>query len=337
MPQLTVTQNAIVAQPGMAFDAEASSRDVVSAIAAVNIPFGVLCELTGGAAGTAKTAQPVQSANLTGTVTVTNASTAITFTVAQTLPQGQALVFSDQPGVVYYLAAAMAAATVGVLTATYSGTGGAAKLAKTSPYSPQLIGISIFDPMGVEQNYVQWGLPTVLAGTVSVTNGSANVTFSVAQTLAQGQPIVFSSQPGVQYFLSAAVVASTAGTLTASYVGVTAGAATSTLAAQGSNTVGWKAGTSVPFMRRGRIWAASDAAAGATQTGPINTWHSSTGANPQGVFTFTTAASLAAMTAGTEIDVAPSCFAFNPGLGFSAVQNDPFGNQFRVTPVEINA
>lgn len=45
MPQTSIPFNAIAGQPGMAFDAEASNRDVVSIEAAVNIPFGVACEL----------------------------------------------------------------------------------------------------------------------------------------------------------------------------------------------------------------------------------------------------------------------------------------------------
>ena len=334
MPQLAVPFGAIAAQPGMAFDAEVSARDVVSRIAAVNIPFGVLCEVitSGSLAGQV---QPVQGANLAGTVTVTNASASITFSTNQTLAAGTALVFSDQIGVVYYLAAAIAAGTAGTLTQTYSGTGGAGKLTRLAAYSPNLGGIAMFDPLGVEQNYVTWSLPTVLAGTVSVTNNSASITFSTNQTLAAGAALVFSSQPGVQYFLASAVTAGTAGTLTVVYGGTTNGAATTTNLSPGSSSSGWKAGTSVPLMRRGRIWTLGDAST-SNRTGPINVWHSSTGANPQGVFTFTTAANLAAFTAGTEIDVAPNCVVWNPdNVPTSFV--DPFGSLNQVFPVEINA
>jgi hypothetical protein len=62
-------------------------------------------------------------------------------------------------------------------------------------------------------------------GTVSVTNGSASITFSLAQTLTKGSLLVFSSQPGVYYALSANVTASTSGTLTAVYAGTTNAAA----------------------------------------------------------------------------------------------------------------
>jgi hypothetical protein len=331
-PQVNYSQRAILAQPGMPFDAGMFARDAVSAICAVNIPFGAACEFLGGSTGTQGTIQPLQGSNLAGTVTVTNASTAITFTTAQTLPAGQALVFSDQPGVVYYLSAAMSAATSGVLTQTYSGTGGAAKLASTSPYSPQFAGIAMFDELGVEQNYTSWTIPTTLAGTVSVANASASITFSVAQTLAAGASLVFSSQPGVLYFVQTATAASTACTLTTNYLGVTAGTATTVLPQQGSSASGWRAGTAVPLFRRGRIWGLSDAGGTPLQIGPINVWHSSTGTSPRGIFTFTATS----QTAGAEIDIAPGVTAWNPGVQYAALQTDPFGNQVRVTPLEIN-
>jgi hypothetical protein len=97
MPQLSYTQNAIAAQPGMAFDAESSTRDVVSRICAVNIPFGVYCEL-------------------------------------------------DSNG----LAVPMKDAT----------TGGS--------FLPQSLGISMFDPLGVEQSYVPFSVPATTGGSSSV-------------------------------------------------------------------------------------------------------------------------------------------------------------------------
>jgi hypothetical protein len=329
MPQLSVTQNAIPAQPGMAFDAEASRRDVVSRVAAVNIPFGVLCELT-----STGTAQPVQDATtLSGTVTVTNGSASITFSTAQTLAQGQIVYFSDQPTVPYRMALAVSASTSGTLDRLYSGTGGASKLTSLG-FNPALIGISIFDPLGVEQNYVSWAVPTVLSGTVSVTNNSTSITFSTNQTLAQGTPIVFTSQPGVQYFLAQAITATTGAQLTTAYTGTTNGSTTTTLPQAGSTNVGWKQGTAVPFMRAGRIWVAGDASGSAVQSGPINVHHSSTGANPQGVFTFLTAP---VMTVGNEIDVAPNCTVWNPGLSYNGQYTDPFGNVFSMYVVEISA
>lgn len=327
MPQLSYPLTGIVAQPGMAFDAEVSDRDVVTRIAAVNIPFGVMCEFT--AAGLA---QPVQGANLAGTVTVTNASASITFSGNQTLPQGQALAFSDQPGVVYYLAAAIAAGTAGTLTQTYSGAGGAGKSCRLAPYSPNLLGISMFDPLGVEQQYVPWQVPTALSGTVTTTTSSASITFSANQTLPAGAPLVFSGQPGVIYYLASAIAAGTAGTLTSVVTGAGGAGQTTTWMGAGSSALGYLKGQAVPFMRKGRIWGAGDAGGTPVQYGPVNVWHSSTGASPQGVFTF----SAAAFTAGAEIDVAPGCVVWNPGTGWASSYTDPFGNVFNVYPVEIN-
>ena len=261
MPQLSYSQNAIPGQPGMAFDNELSSRDVVTAIAAVNIPFGVYCEL--------------------------NAT-------------GQAVPMQD------------------------SGT--------TVSFLPLKLGISLFDPLGVEQAYTTWTVPATLAGTVSVANGNAGITFSTNQTLAQGTAIVFSSQPGVEYFLAQAVSASTLATLTVKYGGTTNGAATTTTPGNGSTASGWLKGQAVPFMRKGRIWVATDASGSQVQTGPINVWHSSDGTHAQGVFTFL----VASATGGAEIDVAPGCLAWNVGKQYSAQYTDPWGNVFSTTPVEIN-
>jgi hypothetical protein len=327
MPQLSVTQNAIPAQPGMPFDAEASSRDVVSAVCAVNIPFGVLCEFN-----SAGQAIPVQDATtLSGTVTVANGNASITFSTAQTLPLGQILYFSAQPGVPYRLAAAVNASTSGTLERTYSGTGTTGLLTSLG-FNPLTIGISMFDPLGVEQNYVQWAVPTVLTGTVSVINNSTTVTFNTNQSLAQGTPVVFTSQPGVEYFIAQAITSATVAQLTVAYSGTTNGSTTTTLPGQGSTNVGWKQGTAAPFMRRGRIWVAGDASGSAVQYGPVNVHHSSTGANAQGVFTFLAVSP----TVGNEIDVAPGCTVWNPGLGYNAQYTDPFGNVFSMYVVELN-
>lgn len=325
MPQLNYSQNAPAAQPGMLFDAEMSARDVVTAVAAVNIPFGVYCELN--AAGQAV---PLQDAGLSGTVTVTNGNSSITFSTAQTLSQGQGLQFSDQPGVTYYLAAAVTNSTSGTLTQNYTGTGGAGKLAAKSPYSPLALGISIFDPLGVEQNYVTWTVTTTLAGTVNVVSGSPTVTFSQNQNLAQGSQLVFSSQAGTVYFLAQAA-SGTVGTLTQNYGGTSNGAATATVPGAGSSAVGWRAGTAVPFLRQGRIWVAGDASGTALQYGAVNVHHSSNGTTSQGVFTFLGQN----FTVGSEVDVAPGCTVFNPGLTWKSQYTDPFGNVFSVYPVEI--
>lgn len=191
MPQLSYSQNAILAQPGMAFDLEATDRDVVSRVAAVNIPFGVYCELTAGGL-----AQPMQDAT-------TGAS-----------------------------------------------------------FSPKELGIAMFDPLGVEQAYSTFQVP-----------------------------------------------------------------ASST----GSSASGWLKGMLVPFMRRGRIWVAGDASGTNQIYGAINVHHSSTAANPQGVFTMLPVSA----TAGNEIDIAPSCTLWNPD-SLATSSTDPFGNVFQVYPVEIH-
>jgi hypothetical protein len=197
MPQLTYSQNAIIAQPGMAYDAEVSNRDVVSVIAAETIPFGSYCELNSN---------------------------------------GLAQVMQD------------------------STTGG------TFAADVEPIGICLFDPLGVEQAYTQFSVPPT-------TTGSA--------------------------------------------------------------ATGYLKGMSVPFMRKGRIWVLGDASGTATRYGAINVHHSSTGANPQGVFTFLPVSA----TPGNEIDIAPGCTVWNPNLyqGTSGISStDPFGNVFQVYPVEIN-
>lgn len=193
------------------------------------------------------------------------------------------------------------------------------------------IGIAVFDPLGVEQNYTTWQVPLLLGGTVAVTNGSASITFSTAQTLASGALLTFASQPGVIYNLLTAVVAGTAGTLTQVYGGTTNASTTTTVIGGGSTASGWLKGMMVPFMRRGRIWTLWDGGGTVTRIGPINLRHSSTGANPQGVFTFTAAQT----TVGNEIDIAPSCVVWNPNLA-SGSYVDPFGNSFKTVPVGIS-
>jgi hypothetical protein len=75
---------------------------------------------------------------------------------------------------------------------------------------------------------------TALSGTVHVINGSAAITFSIAQAIPAGGYLEFASQPGILYTL-AAPVAGTAGTLTRTYQGATNAATTTgyTVAAGG--------------------------------------------------------------------------------------------------------
>jgi hypothetical protein len=200
MPQLTVSQNAIIAQPGMAFDAEASARDVISLPAATNIPFGAYVEIT--AAGACQVLQD----STTGAAFLPSAAGGV------------------KPG-----------------------------------------GVALFDALGVEQAYQAFQVPA------STTGSSAS---------------------------------------------------------------GWLKGMLVPVLRRGRIWVLGDASGTQLNYGPINVHHSSTGANPQGVFTFLAISA----TVGNEIDIAPSAINFNPTLvgGTTGISTtDPFGNVFKVYPVEM--
>jgi hypothetical protein len=66
-----------------------------------------------------------------------------------------------------------------------------------------------------------------LLGTVSVTNGSPSITFSQAQTIANGTVVTFASQVA-NYTISGTITNSTSGTLTGNYTGTTAGATTTT-------------------------------------------------------------------------------------------------------------
>jgi hypothetical protein len=87
--------------------------------------------------------------------------------------------------------------------------------------------VTDFDPGDTFYGVVDGGgAGTPLSGTVHVINGSPDVTFSAAQTIAKGTPVVFAEQPGVVYFISANVAASTAGVLTTNYTGTTAAATT---------------------------------------------------------------------------------------------------------------
>lgn len=131
---------------------------------------------------------------LSGTATVTQGSTAVTFSTAQTLTAGTLVTFSTQTSVSYAIAASTTASTSAVLTSIY--TGASSSTATTTP-----------------------------GATTAVTLNSTAVTFSVAQTLSKGTLLTFASQPGVAYILSANVTSSTSGTLTAAYTGTTAAAA----------------------------------------------------------------------------------------------------------------
>lgn len=102
----------------------------------------------------------------------------------------------------------------------------------------------------------------------------------------------------------------------------------------GSTFAGYPIGFPVPFVRVGAIWAAWDGNTGTAlpRSGAIQVIHSSTGANPQGVFT-TRAAQI---TVGFEIDAAGAYIAvWDPDL-ISGAYTDSFGNVQNIVALEIN-
>jgi hypothetical protein len=70
------------------------------------------------------------------------------------------------------------------------------------------------------------GESVALMGTAAVTKGSTAVTFAVAQSLADGTELQFSSQAGVLYTLAKAITDAKTGTLTAAYDGASSTTAT---------------------------------------------------------------------------------------------------------------
>jgi len=102
----------------------------------------------------------------------------------------------------------------------------------------------------------------------------------------------------------------------------------------GSSVAGYPIGYSVPFVARGGIWAAWDGntATALPKNGSINVWHSSTGANPQGVFTTKAQSS----TVGGEIDAAGQYIQVWDPFAKSGAYTDSFGNVNNVVAININ-
>ena len=182
----TLTAGAVLTfstQPGVAYSvATATTASTAATLTAA---------YTGAASSTATTASA-------GTSAVTNGSTAVTFSVAQTLAAGALLSFASQPGTYYALSAAIAASTAGVLTVAYQGTTATATPTKA---------------LGV------------LAGTFDAVQGSATVVSSASQVVAvnPGDSVQFTSQLGTSYVVAS--VTASAVTLTTPYTGATAATA----------------------------------------------------------------------------------------------------------------
>lgn len=110
-------------------------------------------------------------------------------------------------------------------------------------------------------------------------------------------------------------------------------------ATTGTSTTGYAAGEMVPVMVKGNIWGAFDGGGTwPTTFGTPNVRHSSTGANPQGVFTMTAPSA----TVGNEIDTCAAWVsAFTP-LPQATPQpwvgtfTDGWGNTSTVAPLTVN-
>lgn len=102
----------------------------------------------------------------------------------------------------------------------------------------------------------------------------------------------------------------------------------------GMSVTGYPVGFSVPFVVVGGVWGAWDGNTGVAlpANGGIQVWHSSTGANPQGVFTTKPAQT----TAGAEID-GPFAYVqvWDPFIK-SGAYTDSFGNVIDIVALNIN-
>ncbi len=110
-------------------------------------------------------------------------------------------------------------------------------------------------------------------------------------------------------------------------------------ATTGTSTTGYAAGEMVPVMVKGAIWVQFDGGGTWPATfGTPNVRHSSTGANPQGVFTMTAPQ----VTAGNEIDNCPAWISgFTPmpnasPQAFVGSFTDGWGNTNIIAPVSVN-
>lgn len=94
---------------------------------------------------------------------------------------------------------------------------------------------------------------------------------------------------------------------------------------------GYALGQMVPVVRKGRVFVIFDGTGSWPQMGSVNVWHSSTGANLQGVFTLHATQT----TAGAEIDTLVSgVVGIRPEL--SGTFTDGFGQSIITGIVELN-
>src|SRR5271169_223238 len=179
-------------------------------------------------------------------VVTTKASSIIQFAAPLQLPEGQALVFGDQPSVTYFLAQAVPIPSppfTPLSTATVSGSTPQASVPVTtailtSPYTgPSDAGATVTIPIvpaiGQYLPYLPVGLIRVSALNlaafhVSVVNNSPAIVFSAPVTLPAGTQLEFSVQAGVPYTLLNPINGAMAGTLTEPFTGPTAPLAVAT-------------------------------------------------------------------------------------------------------------
>lgn len=105
------------------------------------------------------------------------------------------------------------------------------------------------------------------------------------------------------------------------------------LAAAGGGAGSYAAGEMVPVMRKGRIWVQFDGTGTWPDYNTVNVWHSSTGANPQGVFTMHATQT----TVGAEIDNAPPAVILGSDSALAiASYTDGFGNTLSAAVVDCD-
>lgn len=137
---------------------------------------------------------PIPGSNVYATTaTVVNGSASVTLSASNSLPAGLFLEFSNQSGVWYEVAATTSSSTTVTLTEPFTGASASS-------------------------------LTVTEGATTLLTSNSTALTFSLAQSLAVGDFLTFSAQPGVFYSLASAVVSSTSGTLSTPYLGSAASA-----------------------------------------------------------------------------------------------------------------
>lgn len=123
--------------------------------------------------------------------------------------------------------------TIGSDLANWSGVSGGTFGSMTFPAQPQQGQLIVNATRGNSKAFV-WRQNNSIAGTagtaanpatgagsntVTVTNGSSNITFLTAQTMLLGDILLFSSQAATYYSLAAPITAGTAGTLVGNYTG----------------------------------------------------------------------------------------------------------------------